>query len=234
MASIQPKDLQNADLDKEARIGALARLMHRVCPQLAASAKQGNCSIILINQIREKIGVMFGNPETTPGGRSVGFYSSLRLRLSQVSSRDSRGIVKDDEEIGIRSNVLVKKSRFGPPYQEAILPIYYTDEKPYPFDMLLDIALSNKIIKCKSKKDKITGDRVQFFTLEGFSDIDGVMGIDDLKGCLLANKKALMVIYEHLDKKGKILDSDIHLYIQNLNKEEPTEDLPHDTEANGP
>jgi hypothetical protein len=151
-----------------------------------------------------------------------------------VGSRDSRGIVKDDEEIGIRSNVLVKKSRFGPPFQETILPIYYTDEKPYPFDMLLDMALSNKIIKCKSKKDKLTGDRIQFFTLEGFSDIDGIMGIDDLKGCLLANLKALKFVYERLDEKGKILDSDIRMYMECLKKEEVSEEVSEETESKSP
>jgi hypothetical protein len=132
-----------------------ARLMSRSLPRLVAAAKEGCCTIVFINQIRMKIGVMYADPETTPGGESLKFYASLRLRLSQASSK-TRGIVNaEGEEIGIRSKVVIKKSRFGPPFKETVIPIYYGEERPQPFDILVDLALSNKIIVTKKKKDDL-------------------------------------------------------------------------------
>jgi len=74
-----------------------------------------------------------------------------------VGGKKSRGILNSDgEEIGIRSKIVIKKSRFGPPFKETVIPIYYGEERPHPFDILVDLALSNKVIKTKKRKEEIT------------------------------------------------------------------------------
>jgi len=216
MASVQPKNVQDTDLEKETRIGALARLMHRVCPQLSAAAKAGNCAIILINQIRQKI-VMFGNPETTPGGLSLKFFASLRVRLSQVSGKNGRGIIKNGEEIGIRSNVQVVKSRFGPPFQETVLSIYYTDEKPHAYDILIDLALKKKVVKCKSQREKGGEEMIQFFTFPKSENLRGIAGIDEFKIELRKYPEEVKLVYndivEKLAEDGKVIDADVTKFI---------------------
>lgn len=156
LAGLTPQKILECKLDDNEKIGEKARLMSRCLPRIVAAAKEGNCTVVFINQIRMKIGVMYADPETTPGGESLKFYASLRLRLSQASSK-TRGILNQDgEEIGIRSKIVIKKSRFGPPFKEVIVPIYYGEERPHPFDILVDLALSNKIIITKKKKDDLT------------------------------------------------------------------------------
>jgi recombination protein RecA len=155
LAGLTPQKILECELDDNEKIGEKARLMSRSLPRIVAAAKEGCCTVVFINQIRMKIGVMYADPETTPGGESLKFYASLRLRLSQASSK-TRGILNaDGEEIGIRSKVVIKKSRFGPPFKETVIPIYYGEERPHPFDILVDLALSNKIIVTKKKKDDV-------------------------------------------------------------------------------
>ena len=156
LAGLTPKNCLECKLVDNEKMAEKARLMSRSLPRLVTAAKEGNCTIIFINQIRMKVGVMYQDPETTPGGEALKFFSSLRLRISQVSGKANRGIVNTDgEEIGIRSKVVIKKSRFGPPFKETVLPIYYGEERPQPFDILVDLALSNKIIITKKKKDDV-------------------------------------------------------------------------------
>jgi recombination protein RecA len=156
LAGLVPDKIMKAELEKEAKIGEMARLMSRACPRMVAAAKEGHCAVVFINQIRMKVGVMYGNPETTPGGESLRFYSSLRLRVDKAPSK-MRQIIRDDDEIGMRSKVFIAKSRFGAPYKETLVPIYFGTEKPHPLDLLIDEALSQKVISSRtSKKDNIT------------------------------------------------------------------------------
>jgi protein RecA len=150
LAALQPEKVLKQPLDKDARIGEMARLMSRACPQFVDASKKGNCSVVFINQIRMKIG-SFGNPETTPGGESLRFFSSLRLRVDRLGSK-TRSIMKGDEEIGIRSKVFLTKSRFGQPYKDTVVPIYFGSEQPDPLDALLNEALIAKVIKSRSSK----------------------------------------------------------------------------------
>jgi recombination protein RecA len=167
VTALIPKEILETELEKEARVGAGAKLMSRALPRIQNAAKKGNAAVIFINQIRQKIGVVYGNPETTPYGEALKFYASLRIRLSQVGSKNERGIMKGDDEIGIRTNVHVVKSRFGPPYRETIMPIYYSDVKPHPIDIIIDAALGNKVVKSRSKKQP-NGEIIQTFS---FGDI---------------------------------------------------------------
>jgi recombination protein RecA len=204
LTALQPEEIQSAELTKEARVGAVAKMMSRAMPKLVTAARQGNCSIIFINQIRQKVGVFYGNPETTPGGEALKFYSSLRLRLAQVAGKNDRGIMREGEEIGIRTNVQVVKSRFGPPYRETIMPIYYDDAKPHPLDLILDAALSNKVIRSRSKKQENSGGEIIVtFTYDspqyGQTKADG---LDEFKKLL--EGKHIVEIAERLSKEFKV------------------------------
>jgi len=227
MEALVPKAILEGKLEENARIGEKARLMSRALPRIMMASNKGNCTTVFINQIRQNIMASrySGNPETTPGGEALRFYASLRLRISQVSGKDKRGIVKDGEEIGIRSNVLIKKSRFGPPYKETVVPIYYGDTKPHPFDMLLDDLLGCGLIRCRTGKDK-EGDPIQVFFVkdddgkpfEGLEDIVRVEGLEDLKAKL--DTKKLNIFMELLLAKKIVPDPEVTLWLKTKAKDD--------------
>jgi recombination protein RecA len=217
LVGLVPKQILETPLEDNARIAAVASMMSRAMPKLVPAAKKGNCTIAFINQIRFKMGVMYGNPETTPGGEALKFFASLRLRLSQIGAKKTRGIMRGDEEIGIRSNVQVVKSRFGPPFKETVLPIYYSNIKPLPIDRLLDLSLSNKVVRCKTNREG--NEPVQHFTLPGFPALTGIAGIDEFKNAL--DNKSMEEIAKQLVEKKVVLEPDVVEYLKSM-ADDPT------------
>ena len=204
LAGLTPKKCLECLLEDNEKIGEKARLMSRSLPRIVTAAKAGNCTVIFINQIRMKIGVMYADPETTPGGESLKFFASLRLRINQISGKATRGIVNTDgEEIGIRTKVVIKKSRFGPPFKETVIPIYYGEERPQPFDILVDLALSNKIIVTKKKKEDI------LFSFP--PHIDPVSTMDELKEKL--TPKMIAEMLEKVKEKA-LVDPDVIEFVR--------------------
>ena len=140
VAALVPK----AELDGEigdSHVGLQARMMSQAMRKLTGAIARAKTTVIFINQIREKIGVMFGSPETTPGGRALKFYSSCRVDVRRIAS------LKDgDTQIGIRMRAKIVKNKVAPPFRIAEFDMYNTSGISMEAD-LVDMAVEDKIIQ---------------------------------------------------------------------------------------
>ncbi|MDR5778539.1 recombinase RecA [Caballeronia sp. LZ065] len=134
--------------------GLQARLMSQALRKLTGTIKRTNCLVIFINQIRMKIGVMFGNPETTTGGNALKFYSSVRLDIRRIGS-----IKKNDEVIGNETRVKVVKNKVAPPFREAIFDILYGEGISRQGE-IIDLGVQAKLVDKAGAWYSYNGDRI--------------------------------------------------------------------------
>lgn len=153
VAALVPK----AEIDGEmgdSHVGLQARLMSQALRKLTAVISKSNCTVIFINQLREKVGVMFGNPETTTGGRALKFYSSVRMDVRRVESLKQGG-----EIIGNHTRVKVVKNKIAPPFKEAEFDIMFGEGISVVGD-ILDLAVSVDIVNKSGAWYAYNGDKI--------------------------------------------------------------------------
>ena len=153
VAALTPKAEIEGEMG-DSHVGLHARLMSQALRKLTANIKRSNTLVIFINQIRMKIGVMFGNPETTTGGNALKFYSSVRLDIRRIGA-----VKKGDEVIGSQTRVKVVKNKIAPPFRQAEFEILYGEGTSYEGE-LIELGVANDLVEKSGAWYSYGGERI--------------------------------------------------------------------------
>src|SRR6476619_6367800 len=175
----------------DSHVGLQARLMSQALRKLTGIVSKSKTCMVFINQIREKIGVMFGNPETTTGGRALKFYSSVRVDIRRIAS-----IKEGEAVVGGRTRVKIVKNKLAPPFREAEFDVMYGEGISREGD-LLDLAVEHKIVEKSGAWFAYSGERLG-------------QGRENSKGFLRDNPEVLKNIEERVRKElGLTREADV-------------------------
>ncbi|MBQ6624032.1 MAG: recombinase RecA, partial [Mogibacterium sp.] len=193
VAALVPKAEIQGEMG-DSHVGLQARLMSQALRKIAGAVNKSNTCVIFINQLREKIGIMFGNPETTTGGRALKFYSSMRLDVRRIDS-----IKKGEEVYGNRTRVKIVKNKVAPPFRKAEFDIMYGTGISLSGD-ILDMAAEIGIIEKAGSWYSYKGERIG-------------QGRENVKAFLEDNPKVMeevrTALMDHLAADGAPDDKDI-------------------------
>jgi recombination protein RecA len=153
VAALVPRSELEGDMG-DAQMGLQARLMSQALRKLTSIVSKSRTCLVFINQLREKIGVMFGNPETTTGGRALKFYASMRLDIRRIAS-----IKENDAVVGSRAKVKVVKNKVAPPFREAEFDILYGEGISREGD-LLDLGVAHRVVEKSGAWYAFDGERL--------------------------------------------------------------------------
>jgi recombination protein RecA len=153
VAALTPKAEIEGDMGDH-HVGLQARLMSQALRKLTANIKRSNTMVVFINQIRMKIGVMFGNPETTTGGNALKFYASVRLDIRRIGA-----VKKGDEVLGNQTRVKVVKNKIAPPFRQCEFDILY-DEGISKEGELIDMGVDHGVVEKSGAWYSYGGDRI--------------------------------------------------------------------------
>ena len=206
VAALVPKAEIDGDMG-DSHMGLQARLMSQALRKLAGAINKSKTVLIFINQLREKIGVMFGNPETTTGGRALKFYASVRMDI-----RKTENIKQDGEFKGSRVRVKIVKNKVAPPFREAEFDIVY-GEGISKEGNILDMAVNLDIVEKSGSWFSYNGERIG-------------QGRENVKKYLKENPKVM----EEIDKK--VRDNFAKAFEQSLGEELPEPDDDEDEDLN--
>lgn len=182
VAALVPKTELEGDMG-DSFMGVQARLMSQALRKLSGSISKSRTCMIFINQLREKIGVVFGNPEVTPGGRALKFYSSVRLDVRRIESISG----EDNEQKGNRIRIRVVKNKVAPPYREAIVDLIYGQGVSKEAN-LFDVAVDSGILKK-------TG------SYYSYGDVKLGQGRDNALAFLMSNSDLLNKLRKEINEK---------------------------------
>jgi len=172
----------------DSHVGLQARLMSQALRKLTGAVSRSNTSVVFTNQIREKIGVMFGNPETTSGGRALKFYASLRLDIRRI------GAIKDGQDVvGNRTRVKVVKNKCAPPFKQAEFDILYNEGISH-LGLLIDLGVEHEIVNKSGS----------WFS---YGDLRMGQGKENAKVFLVENSDVAQEIEERLRAALNVLDA---------------------------
>ena len=153
VAALVPKAEIEGDMG-DSHVGLQARLMSQALRKLTAVISKSNCSVIFINQLREKVGVMFGSPEVTTGGRALKFYSSIRMDVRRIETLKQGG-----EMVGNRTRIRVVKNKIAPPFKEAEFDIMFGEGISREGD-ILDLAANTGVVNKSGAWYAYNGDKI--------------------------------------------------------------------------
>ena len=153
VAALVPKQEIEGDMG-DSHVGLQARLMSQALRKLTAAISRSNCIVIFINQLREKVGVMFGNPETTTGGRALKFYASVRMDVRRIETLKQNG-----EMVGNRTRIKIVKNKIAPPFKEAEFDIMFGKGISKEGD-ILDLATKLDLVNKSGAWYAYNGDKI--------------------------------------------------------------------------
>ena len=198
VAALVPKAEIDGDMG-DSHIGLQARLMSQALRKLAGAINKSKCVIVFINQLREKVGIMFGNPETTTGGRALKYYSSVRLDIRKIEN-----LKQDGEVVGNRARVKVVKNKVAPPFREAEFDIMYGKGISKEGN-IVDLGVNLDIIEKSGSWFSYDGNRIG-------------QGRENVKRYLIENPEIMKEI------ENKIRDNFSQAFEKSLADDEPKKD----------